>query len=41
MTAHDLFTLVGWVSIVLVLAFGIAIPVLIVHVNRKRPERWL
>ena len=41
MTAIELFELVGWLSIALMIAFGIAIPVLIVFINRNRPERWL
>jgi len=39
MTAPDLFELISWLSIAIVIAFGIAIPVLIVHLNRKQPER--
>jgi len=41
MTVLDLFELVGLISVALWLLFGIAIPVLIVHLNRNRPENWL
>jgi hypothetical protein len=38
MTAIDIFELVGWASITLAIAFGVAIPVLIVWINRSRME---
>jgi len=40
MTAHDLFTLIGWICIGLLIVFYI-LPVVIVLLNRKNPERWL
>lgn len=41
MTAATLFELIGWTCIVLVLVLGIGIPVLIVKLNPRNPERWL
>ena len=35
MTAIDLFELVGWIAIALLIPFAIAIPVTIVYLNRK------
>lgn len=41
MTAQLLFEIVGWLAIALWIVLAIAIPVLIVKLNPRNPERWL
>ena len=41
MTALDLFELIAWLSIAGVVILGLAIPALIVLINRTEPENWL
>lgn len=41
MTTELLFEIISWFSIGLVVVLGIVVPVLIVKLNPRNPERWL